>query len=78
MNLKAQFCHQIGFIEQKNEIKKSIPDLDEKFNNLDEKFSKDPEVLKKNLRNETFNKANLKAQLKISGFGGPYLLLAHK
>jgi hypothetical protein len=33
-----------------NEIKKSIQDLDEKFNNLDEKFRKDTEVLKeKNL-----------------------------
>jgi hypothetical protein len=31
-----------------NEVKRSVPDLDEKFSNLDEKFSKEKNILGKN------------------------------
>jgi hypothetical protein len=46
---------------QINEIKKSTQDLDKKVSNMEEKFSKEIEIMKtksQNVRNENLSKSN--------------------
>jgi hypothetical protein len=54
---------KVDINKQMNEVKKSIQNFDDKFNNLGKKFSKEVEIMKKKkkeyLRTEKLNKANI-------------------